>query len=131
MAADSEPGAEPLVSSAVPRVGDGHAGAAGQRRDQLGDVQRVARRAVGEPQQLVVGRAADQAATSSATAASVSPVSCSRARVADRPAQRQQVIPLRHRAHRPDQQQRQLPRRASPAGPTARRWPGRPTADRR
>ena len=25
--------------------------------------------------------------------------------------QRQQVVPLRHRAHRPDQQQRHLPRR--------------------
>ena len=42
------------------RLGDGQPGAAGQRGDQFGDVERVARRPVGEPHQAVVGPAAGQ-----------------------------------------------------------------------
>ena len=43
-----------------PRVSDGHPGAAPQRGHQLGDVERIARRVGGEPQELAVGRAAGE-----------------------------------------------------------------------
>ena len=60
MAADREPGAEPLRQLGGSGLGHDQAGAARQRGDQLGEIQRVARRAAGEPQQLVAGLAAGQ-----------------------------------------------------------------------
>ena len=92
-------------------LGDGQPGAAGQRGDQLGDVERVPRRAVGEPQQVAVGPAAGQGSHKVGHRRVGEPGELEPGGVARHPAQRQQVIPLRHRAHRPDQQQRHPPRR--------------------
>ena len=91
--------------------GNGQASAAGQRRDQLGDVERVTRGTLGQLQhgavRLAPGQRRDQAGHR-----------LTRQRAQPQPPgltyhapQRQQVIALRHRAHHPDQQQRHLPRR--------------------
>ena len=82
-----------------------------QRSDQLGDVQRIARRAVGQPQQLVVGLAADQGGDELGDGRIGQPGELQAYRIVHRSPQRQQVIPLRHRPHHPDQQQRHLPHR--------------------
>ena len=64
MAPGSESGTEPAASWAVPAGGDGDAAGPGERGEQLGEVERVARRAGGQPQQPGVrppaGQRADQ-----------------------------------------------------------------------
>ena len=99
------------------RLGDGETGAAGQRGDQFGDVERVARRPVGEPQQAVVGPAAGQRGHQVGHRRPGEPGELEPGGVARHPPQRQHVIPLRHRAHHPDQQQRHLPRRSRQPSP--------------
>ena len=84
------------------RFGDGQAGAAGQRGDQLGDVERVARRPAGEPQQVAVGLAAGQGCHQ---AGQRLPGQCGEPEpggLAHDAPQRQQVIALGDRAHHPD-----------------------------
>ena len=108
------------------RLGDGQTGAAGQRGDQLGDVERVARRPVGEPQQVAVRLAAGQGGYQVGHRRPGEPGELEPGGVAHHSPQRQQVIPLGHRAHHPDQQQRHLPRRPrqpSPQGDAGRVGP--------
>ena len=99
------------------RVGNGQAGAASQRGDQFGDIERIARGAVSEPQQLVVRPAAGQGRDQLGYRRLGQPGELEAGRVADRPPQRQQVISLRHRPHHPDQQQRRLPHRLRQPAP--------------
>ena len=61
------------------RLGDGQTRTAGQGGDELGDVERVARRPVGEPQQVTAGSCRPGRAAGSITSGPVSPVSWSRA----------------------------------------------------
>ena len=122
IAADSEPGAVSPASSAAPALGDGQAGAAGQRGDELGDVQRVARRPVRQLQQPVIGPAARQRRHQVGHRRPGQPVQLQARSVVHRPAQRQQVLPQR-RPHHPDQQQRHLPGR--PGQPSPQRDAGR------
>ncbi len=91
------------------RVGNGQAGAASQRSDQLSDVERVARGAVGEPQQAVVRLAAGQGCHQLGHRRLGEPGELEACGIVHHSPQRQQVIPLRHRTHHPDQQQRYLP----------------------
>ena len=108
------------------RLGDGQAGAAGQRRDQLGDIQRVARRPVGEPQQVAVRLAASQGCHQAGHRLPGERGELEPGGVAHDAPQRQQVIALGHRAHHPDQQQRHLrrrPRQPAPQGDAGRVGP--------
>ena len=126
MAADREPGRGTARQRGGARLGDGQAGAAGQRRDQLGDVQRVARRPVGEPQQVAVGLAAGQGCHQAGHRLPGERGELEPGGVAHDPPQRQQVIALGHRAHHPDQQQRHLlrrPRQPAPQGDAGRVGP--------
>ena len=117
MAADRESGAEPLTSSARSRLGDGQAGAAGQRGDQLGDVQRVARRPVGELQQVVIRLAAGQGGHEIGHRCPGEPGELEAGGIVDHPPQRQYVIAVRHGPGHPDQQQRHLPGRPGQPAP--------------
>ena len=98
-------------------VGNGHAGTAGQRGDQLSQVERVALRPVREPQQLVAGLAAGQGRHQLGHRRLGEPGELEPCSIAHRPPKRQQVVPLWHRAHHPDQQQRHLPHRPRQPSP--------------
>ncbi len=111
MAADSESGADPPASSAAPDSVTVRPGAAGQRGEQLGDVQRVARRPVGQPQQAAVRPAAGQGRHQLGHRRLGQRGELDPDRVGGHPPQRQQVAALGHRAHHPDQQQRLMLRR--------------------
>ena len=99
------------------RFGDGQAGATGQRGQQLGEVERVARRPVGEPQQVAAGPAAGQRRHQLGHGRPGERGELDPGGVGGRSPQRQQVIPLRYRAHHPDQQQRHLLRRPGQPSP--------------
>ena len=102
-----------------PGSGHRHARTAGQRVDQFDDVERVARRAVGQPQQPVIRFAADTAGDQFGHRRPVEAGEPQPRGAARHPAQRKQVVPLRHRPHHPDQQQRRLlyrPRQPPPQG---------------
>ena len=99
------------------RLGDGQAGAPGQRRNKLGDVERIARRPVGEPQQAAVGPPARQGGHQVGHRRLAEPGELEPDRVARHPPQRQQVVPLVRRAHHPHQQQRHLPGRPRQPSP--------------
>ena len=99
------------------RLGDGQPGAAGQRGDQFGDVERVPRGPVGEPHQAVVGPAAGQGRYQVGHRVAGEPGELEPGSLACHPPQRQQVIALRHRAHHPDQQQRYPLRRLGQPSP--------------
>ncbi len=111
MAADRELGAGPSVSSAAPDSVTVRLELRRQRSDQLGDVQRVARCALGERQQLVVGLASGQGGEQLGDGLPGQAGELETHGIVHRSPQRQQVIPLRHRTHHPDQQQRHLPHR--------------------
>jgi len=101
------------------RLGDDQTGTAGQRRDKLGEVERIARRPVREPQQVAVGLAARQASHQVGHCHPAEPGELKPGGVVYHSPQRQQVISLGRRAHHPDQQQRHLPcgpRQPSPQG---------------
>ena len=117
MAADRELGAEPLGQLGGSRLGDGQTGAAGQRGDKLGEVERIACRPVGEPQQVAVGLAAGQVRHQVGHRRPGEPGELEPGGVIHHSPQRQQVIPLGRRAHHPDQQQRHLPRRPRQPSP--------------
>ena len=93
------------------RLGDGQAGATGQRGDQLGDVERVARRPAGQPQQVVIRLAAGQRGHEVGHRCPGQPGELEPGGVVGHPSQRQHVVPLRDRPRHADQQQRRLPRR--------------------
>ena len=93
------------------RLGDGQAGAAGQRGDELGDVERVARGAVGEPQQGYRRACRRPGPPPGRPPRAGELGELEPGGVARHPPQRQHVLPQRHRAHHPDQQQRHLLRR--------------------
>ena len=99
------------------RVGDGQAGAAGQRGHQLGEVERVARRAVGQPQQIRVRFAARQGRDQVHRGRVGERGQLEPVRVRYPPPQRQQVLAQGDRAHHPDQEQRHLPRRPGQPSP--------------
>ena len=105
------------------RAVNGHARAPGQRADQLGDIQRVAGRPFGQLQQLLIGPAAGQGRDQVRYRGLGQPGELQPCVVVHRPLQGQQIIPLRHRAHHPDQQQRHLPHR--PGQPPPQRDAGR------
>ena len=98
-------------------LGDRQTGTPRQRGDKLGDVERVARRPVGQPQQVAAGLAAGQGRHEVGHRRLGQPGELEPGGVARRSPQRHQVIPLGHRAHRPDQQQRHLPRRPRQPSP--------------
>ncbi len=107
-------------------LGDGQTAAASQRGDKLGEVERVARRPVGEPQQAGVRLAAGQDGDQFADRGLGEPGELVPDGVARRPPQRQHVLPLRHGPHHPDQEQRQArsrPRQPSPQGNAGRVGP--------
>ena len=91
------------------RLGDGQTGAAGQRGDQFGEVERVARCPVGEPQQVAVRLPAGQGGHQVGRGRLGERGELEAGVVAYHSPQRQQVIPLGYWAHHPDQQQRCLP----------------------
>ncbi len=97
------------------RVGDGQAGAAGQRGDELGDVERVPRGPLGQPEQAALGLAAGQRRHELGHRRLGQPGERQPGRIGRHPAQRQQVLALRHRACHPDQQQRRLHRPGQPS----------------
>ena len=100
-----------------PCLGDGQAGTAGQRGDELGDVQGVARRPVSEPQQVIAGPAARQGRNQVGHRVLGELGELDPARSAYHSPQRGQVIALRGRA--PSCR----PAAAAPVAPT---WPAAP-----
>ena len=91
------------------RLGDGQAGAAGQRGDQFGDVERVARRSVGELEQVVIGPAAGQGRHELGHGCLGKLGELEPGGIVDHAPQGQHVIAVRHRPGHADQQQRYLP----------------------
>ena len=88
-----------------------------QRGDKLGEVERVARRSFGQPEKAAVRPAAGQHSHEVRHRRLGEPRQLDPAVVAREAVQREQVIPVRDRARRPDEQQRSLARRLRQPAP--------------
>ena len=105
------------------RVVDDQTRASGQRVDQLGEVQRVSGRPVGQPQQVLTRLAAGQCGHQLEHRRFRKPAQPEALGRPDDPAQRPQIIAARHRAQHADQEQRELPDRPGEPTPHRHRHP--------